>query len=887
MIFSANTSAETIQVDADAPTCDATNKLSCVHNQSQAASGASSATEDSLSPCSLYLAPSLIPADQRHSVRWGVFTGVDIKSGDVLDAQGDLVLPIDDPYKTLPYRGQHRWLSWLNHVHGTTRFDIPPNRPLSEMNPAVDLKRSATGLNFVDETGSPLDALSPGIASLAVPHRGYVNIVQIRDETKREDRSSPSLGYSTLPQSRFIAIQDIPAGSELYVPPRGPDDHRATVQQHHMEPRVVAKVTTKWLERQGHCMEDVRDKRQSRTPRIGPSTIPKAGNGAFAQVEIKKGQLVAPPAPLAVLKREDLMIYESNPLEATHFSKVLNKKKIIGTELLINHCFGTSQTDSNSSLLFLPLLSGVNYINHQPGEEANVAIRWPENQLVHESFLKKHPLDLIDMSGVPVFEYYALRDIQPGEELFLDYGTEWQEAWDHHLAKHKNDGPAPADKLPILTIEEQREEPYPTHLQTICRHRLSHPEEEAHYTEEKRHHTDSIWCSRPCHVDTRREIPGEDGSPWTMYMVSYSHKDHASILQHLSSPCPIPNEVVNGQLMVDMIRESDISLSDPLRTKRRLLSSGGFRHEIVLPGDLLPPLWNQPAVYEVADPPPNMKAGQLVPISWKHSGKPITRNAFFVGLPPNFNEHMFNYSQRMGAIDIFREVLYHRLNEPGEHRYVQLTDGEWYVQRPKWNSNMHWVIPANEVSRQSYLQALGDGGFDDVLSGVGVGLGLSNLTCFHNTFLGISRADDSIIHADFYETQRKSFDFLVPLIMSERNKNPEFSIQSRDSNIVVGLKYRYGVATVMGDWTMHKSAAVDYGDSGDIRVVSSIYCSEITAENRASLLKMYNEEHPAPFHHQFDLPVKEWHWDSDGFRSLPKSRPIGSAIPFRKVEEKW
>jgi len=182
---------------------------------------------------------------------------------------------------------------------------------------------------------------------------------------------------------------------------------------------------------------------------------------------------------------------------------------------------------------------------------------------------------------------------------------------------------------------------------------------------------------------------------------------------------------------------------------------------------------------------------------------------------------------------------------------------------------MHWIIPNNEVGRQGYLKALGKGGFDDVLDAFGTSHGLNHLTCFHNTFLGISQSDDSNMHADFYETQRMSFDFLLPLVMAENSTKPELHLQSADGNVIVGIKYRYGIAVVLGDWTYHKSAPVDYTDSEQIRVVSSIYCSEITERNRESLLGMYHEEHPAPFYHLFDLPIQEWHWDPDG-RRLPK-----------------
>jgi hypothetical protein len=96
------------------------------------------------------------------------------------------------------------------------------------------------------------------------------------------------------------------------------------------------------------------------------------------------------------------------------------------------------------------------------------------------------------------------------------------------------------------------------------------------------------------------------------------------------------------------------------------------------------------------------------------------------------------------------------------------------------------------------------------------------------------------------------------------SSRPELDLQTDDENVIVGVKYRWGVAAIMGDWTYHKSAAVNYLETGEVRVVSSIYCAEIAAENRKSILKMYHEEYPAPFHHLLDVPVKEWHWDRQG-----------------------
>ena len=98
---------------------------------------------------------------------------------------------------------------------------------------------------------------------------------------------------------------------------------------------------------------------------------------------------------------------------------------------------------------------------------------------------------------------------------------------------------------------------------------------------------------------------------------------------------------------------------------------------------------------------------------------------------------------------------------------------------------------------------------------------------------------------------------------------PELNLESKDGNVIVGVKYRFGVSPIMGDWTYHKSAPTDYLDTGEIRVVTSIYCAEIDEQSKPALVKMYHEEYPAPFLNLFDLPIEEWHWDREGM-TLPK-----------------
>ena len=83
-----------------------------------------------------------------------------------------------------------------------------------------------------------------------------------------------------------------------------------------------------------------------------------------------------------------------------------------------------------------------------------------------------------------MLEFVASRDIQPGEEVFIDYGEEWQNAWDEHVKKwepiskesdltrwtEKRDTPSGdpvtvyelnKKYVPVRTWAEQQANPYP------------------------------------------------------------------------------------------------------------------------------------------------------------------------------------------------------------------------------------------------------------------------------------------------------------------------------------------------------------------------------------------------------------------------------------------
>lgn len=121
----------------------------------------------------------------------------------------------------------------------------------------------------------------------------------------------------------------------------------------------------------------------------------------------------------------------------------------------------------------------MNYINHASGDKANVKVRWPDKTLIAHipDWLEKEP-EWFSRSQSKIglsFEYVALRDIEEGEEIFMDYGPEWEEAWKKHVAEweplpdadeyfHSSAWPEPY----FRTKKELRDEPYPDNLKTMC-----------------------------------------------------------------------------------------------------------------------------------------------------------------------------------------------------------------------------------------------------------------------------------------------------------------------------------------------------------------------------------------------------------------------------------
>jgi len=182
----------------------------------------------------------------------------------------------------------------------------------------------------------------------------------------------------------------------------------------------VEKRSVEWIKENGICLDNILP---------GKSSSPHAGMGAIAQRRLEEGTVVAPASLLQVNDRDALRMpaFEEEQMQ-----------------LLLNYCFGRD----DSSLLLCPNTNAV-LINHcssrRPdlhpcgsSKSPNAKYRWATWDKSTKLWLNKTLDDIANESGRGLsLEIVAKSVIEEGEEVFIDYGEEWEAAWDDHLKKWK------------------------------------------------------------------------------------------------------------------------------------------------------------------------------------------------------------------------------------------------------------------------------------------------------------------------------------------------------------------------------------------------------------------------------------------------------------------
>ena len=203
----------------------------------------------------------------------------------------------------------------------------------------------------------------------------------------------------------------------------------------------------------------------------------------------------------------------------------------MGEQLVKNYCSGLDDDgdDSSTTILLCPYGAGVSYINHNQ-TLANVRVGWPHNgTLMHDwRWLGTSPSEwnTNEDGDEPrlVLEYIATRDIQPGDELFLDYGNAWEQAWQEHVegwnppmefhtyvSAHTMNNAATSV---LLTEQEAKDHPYPSTLELRCHGGLLHRHHSEYKTLqwERQELGQDPEYGHPCFITQRRSLENSNSS---------------------------------------------------------------------------------------------------------------------------------------------------------------------------------------------------------------------------------------------------------------------------------------------------------------------------------------------------------------------------------------
>jgi hypothetical protein len=273
-------------------------------------------------------------------------------------------------------------------------------------------------------------------------------------------------------------------------------------------------------------------------------------------------------------------------------------------------------------------------------------------------------------------------------------------------------------------------------------------------------------------------------------------------MESSTAPSYCGNVSIDG-LSVEGLAWDAVQVVDALYSSDIHLGSA-FRHAIGMPKGSFPQSWMaadpKPMGDFVSTPP--LKPGELTAFRWIDTGEVVATNAYRLGMNASVRTTLLDYCERMGIKDLLRAYTVEgNTLAMGSRGVTRTVNGDlWSLQRPKkkWSSDMHWLSPGDESTHQSYLQALGAAGFDDVLKSIGEALGMNGLAAFHLTFIAVSHCTKGLVHIDVGNTGNKTFNVIIPLILAEE-PGPEQELVD-GSNLKVGrILNSYDVALLVGD----------------------------------------------------------------------------------------
>ena len=328
-----------------------------------------------------------------------------------------------------------------------------------------------------------------------------------------------------------------------------------------------------WLREHGTCGDHIV---------AALSTLPQAGHGAMAARNLPRDTVVAQLPMIHVTNRSRFDMYQLQFVNGSTW--VANESRgVVGQQLLLNYCYGHRE----STMLLCPYGPMSNYINHNQ-DAANVRLRWgrPETGNHMSELLNVSVAEIAksDSTSKLAMELVATRDILKGEEILMDYGDEWQTAWEAHLASWQPPTRIPAKLAAELnnetklrtTFEELTERHYPATVDLFCDTLVRNPDTQwkEHYAagtlKEHLASKDAAWW--PCEILRYKMDPATGQVLYTIHMFEWNGE-----------------QVQNSILVEDVPREIFHFVDQPYTSDN--LMPLAFRHDIRIPDELFPKAW--------------------------------------------------------------------------------------------------------------------------------------------------------------------------------------------------------------------------------------------------------------------------------------------------------
>lgn len=282
----------------------------------------------------------------------------------------------------------------------------------------------------------------------------------------------------------------------------------------------------------------------------------------------------------------------------------------------------------------------------------------------------------------------------------------------------------------------------------------------------------------------------------------------------------------------------------------------------------------------------DLKPNEIAPLHWyvtsndpnDTENKIVTPYALQIGLPQNLQSILLKYCQDNGIIQTFHDLLYENPIDVGANEIRKINNKDWFIQRTdeRWNSNMHWISPADKITQDDYLNMLMNApendSFYQVLNAIGNKLDMDGLVAYHLTFIGVSKCDKGYLHNDFEDVDGKAFNIIIPIITVDDGPEELYIQDDVYPQYISSYKYKLNECIAIGDSAYHATAPCDYTSEEKMRIAATIYVADVNEDNVDNIMAYYTQYYPPNADKEFLLNISGMHWKKKGVEYVRKQQ---------------